>query len=135
LAVLVGILGLWATSLSSANSQLKTDKSNLQNQVAQDNANPQALVTKQTDQLVGTVSKLMQLPSGETPTVAEVTDVTAAKKQSAFFNSAQNGDKVLMYVKSGEAILYRPSTNKIVLVAPLTFTGSPATAAKAPAKH
>lgn len=35
-----------------------------------------------------------------------------------------------MYAKAGEAILYRPSTNKIILVAPLTFNnvgGGPAT--------
>jgi hypothetical protein len=66
----------------------------------------------------------MQLPQGETPTVANVSDADAAKKQSAFFVDAQNGDKVLMYVKAGQAILYRPSTNKIIKVAPLTLTNS-----------
>jgi cell division protein FtsB len=120
-AALIG-LGLWAWNLSS-------DNKNLKQQVSQLNANPQIAVQKQTQSLIDNVAKLMQLPTGETPTVASVSDASQAKQQSAFFNNAQNGDKVLMYVKAGEAILYRPSTNKIILVAPLTFTGSSTTGA------
>jgi hypothetical protein len=103
---------------------LNSDKHNLTKEVASLNANPQALVQKQTQSLITAVGQLMQLPQGETPTVAAVTNVAAARKQSAFFNNAQNGDKVLLYVKSSEAILYRPSTNKIILVAPLSFSGT-----------
>jgi len=93
-------------------------------------ANPQAAVQKQTDDLLAAVGALMKLPSGEVPTIANVSDAAQARQQSAFFNDAQNGDKVLMYVKAGEAILYRPSTNKIILVAPLT-TGANGTATPA----
>jgi hypothetical protein len=32
-----------------------------------------------------------------------------------------------MYVKAGEAVLYRPTTNKVILVAPLTLTNSTTT--------
>jgi hypothetical protein len=111
-------------------ANLKSDKSDLTKQLASANANPQALVTKQTDELIATVSKLMQLPTGETPTVAEVSDAASAKKQSAFFTNAQNGDKVLLYSKAAEAILYRPSTDKIILVAPLNLSsGTTSTAA------
>lgn len=108
-------LGLWSWSLYS-------DRQDLRKQVAQLNQNPQIAVQRQTQALLTAVGKLIQLPSGETPTVANVSDAAQAKQQSAFFNNAQNGDKVLMYAKAGEAILYRPSTGKIVLVAPLTFT-------------
>jgi hypothetical protein len=117
-------LGLWAWTLHS-------DNSDLQQQVSKLNANPQVAIQKQTNQLISAVGQLMQLPTGETPTIANVSDASQAKQQSAFFNNAQNGDKVLMYVKAGQAILYRPSTNKIILVAPLTFTGS-STAASTP---
>ncbi len=134
LVLLVVILAIWAMSLSSKNSQLKTDNSNLQNKVNQQQANPQAIIQKQTDDLIAKVGKLMSLPTGETPTVADVSDASAAKKQSAFFNNAQNGDKVLMYVKAGEAILYRPSTNKIILVAPLTFNNA-STSTSSTTKH
>jgi hypothetical protein len=110
-------LGLWSWSLYS-------DRKDLQSQVTKLNINPQSVVQKQTQQLITKVGSLMQLPSGETPTVAEVSDATQAKQQSSFFANAQNGDRVLMYVKAGEAILYRPSTNKIILVAPLVFTNN-----------
>ncbi|MEK7600191.1 MAG: hypothetical protein AAB462_04120 [Patescibacteria group bacterium] len=113
-------LGLYAWSLSS-------DKSNLESQLAQAQSNPQAIIQKQADDLIIRVSKLLELPKGEEPTVASVDDAAAAKAQSPFFTNAQNGDKVLIYVKAGEAILYRPSTNKIILVAPLTFDSAAAT--------
>ncbi|MEK7594733.1 MAG: hypothetical protein AAB436_03795 [Patescibacteria group bacterium] len=120
LVVAVLVLGIWGWGLNS-------DNQTLSNQLAKANANPQAIVQKQAQDVITRVSKLMQLPANEQPTIANVTDAAAAKKQSAFFNTAVNGDKVLMYVKAGEAILYRPSTNKIVLVAPLTFNSAAAT--------
>lgn len=106
----------------------KKDNKNLQTQLASVQSNPQALVQKQSDDLVTKVGSLMKLPAGETPTVAAVSDAAAAKQQSPFFANAANGDKVLLYVKAGEAILYRPSTNKIILVAPLTFNNAQASA-------
>lgn len=116
LALLIG-LGVYTW-------QLRADRNDLQNQVTALKSNPQAAVQQQTTDLINQVGKLMNLPKGETPTVAAVTNADQAKKQSAFFNDAQNGDKVLLYVKAGEAILYRPSSNKIILVAPLTFSGN-----------
>lgn len=117
LVAAVVALGYWAWTLNS-------DRNNLQSQVDALNANPQSAVQKQTQQLITRVGRLMTLPANETPTVAEVSNAAQAKQQSSFFNNAQNGDRVLMYVKAGEAILYRPSTNKIILVAPLVFTNN-----------
>ncbi len=71
-------------------------------------------------QLSNDVGKLIELPSDETPTIATVVDAAKVKTQ-AFFTNAQNGDKVLLYSKSGKAILYRPTTNKIVEVAPINI--------------
>lgn len=121
LAVVVVGLALWSWNLY-------TDRQNLQAQLSTITKNPQALVEKQTQDLIGRVGLLVQLPQGETPTVAAVSDAAQAKQQSAFFANAQNGDKVLMYVKAGKAILYRPSTNKIILEAPLTFNSTTSTA-------
>ena len=70
----------------------------------------------QQDELVavlGKVEKLMELPAGETPTLATVADKEKLSEQS-FFKNAENGDKILIYTESGRAILYRPSTGKIV---------------------
>ena len=72
-------------------------------------------------QLVSQVGALIALPQGETPTVATVTDLNALKGQ-AFFANATLGDKVLMYPKAGQAILFNPTTNKIMQVGPLTVT-------------
>jgi hypothetical protein len=73
---------------------------------------------QQVNNLVAKVGALMVLPTGEVPTVATVADPSALKSQ-AFFANVVAGDKVLVYSVAGEAILYDPSTNKIVNVAPI----------------
>lgn len=64
------------------------------------------------------IERVMELPSEPPPTVATVTDVTKLQSQE-FFTKAQNGDKVLFYVPQKRAVLYRPSTGKIVDVVPI----------------
>lgn len=119
-------LAVWSSTLMSEKNDSQAQVTSLKSEVQKLNDNPQIAVQKQTDDLLKKVGALMDLPQGETPTVANVSDAEAAKKQSAFFNNARNGDRVLMYVKAGQAILYRPSTDKIVLVAPLTFSDTAA---------
>lgn len=82
--------------------------------------NPNLAVTKQAQQLVAQVGKLIELPKDEQPTVATVTDASKLKDQ-AFFKNAVNGDKVLIYVKARKAILYDPVKNVIVDVAPVNI--------------
>lgn len=83
--------------------------------------------------LIKAVGKLIDLPQ-ETPTIATVSDATKLRSQS-FFLHAQNGDKVLIFAQAKEAILYRPSANKIVTVAPVNIqsTPTPTVAQAAPA--
>ena len=69
--------------------------------------------SKEIEELTQTIGKFMELPEGETPTLATVTDKEKLADQT-FFLKAENGDKVLIYSQSGKAILYRPSTGKIV---------------------
>jgi hypothetical protein len=85
--------------------------------------NPQQAVLDDVHALTATVGKLMILPS-EDPTVATVADVDKLKGQR-FFANAQNGDKVLIYNNSKEAVLYRPSINKIVEIMPINIQVSP----------
>ena len=125
LVLIITGLGLWTW-------QLYTDRTALRSRVSSLEANPEATIKQQTNGLISDVSKLLTLPVGETPTIANVSDASQARQQSPFFNNAQNGDKVLMYVKAGEAILYRPSTNKIILVAPLTFNSANASSSTSP---
>jgi len=62
----------------------------------------------------------MELPKDEEPTIATVLDKEKLKDQ-LFFAKAENGDKVIIYSKNQKAILYRPSINKIIDVAPISI--------------
>jgi hypothetical protein len=73
--------------------------------------------------LVAAVSKLIVLPASEQPTIATVADLSKLQGQP-FFANAQVGDKVLIYSQAGKAILYRPSENKIIELAPLDVSAS-----------
>lgn len=73
------------------------------------------------------VGRLMILPEGEEPTLATVTDKGKLAEQP-FFQKAENGDKILIYTNHGRAILYRPSTKKIVDVTTVNIK-APETAA------
>lgn len=75
---------------------------------------------EETKKLVAEVGKLIELPTGEDPTVATVTDITKLKDQP-FFQKAKNGDKVLIYTNAKKAILYNPETHKVIDVAPLNI--------------
>lgn len=121
LVIAVVILGIWCVSLNN-------DKKDLKSQVAKLNTTTAAQT--QSQEILQQVSQLMKLPSNETPTIIAVNNAAQAKKESPFFANAENGDRVLLYIKSSIAILYRPSTNKIILVAPITYNTSNSTAAK-----
>lgn len=70
--------------------------------------------------LIDKVGKLAVLPSGEDPTIASVTNPAKLADQP-FFANAREGDKVLIYTVARRAILYRPSENKIIEIAPLNI--------------
>jgi hypothetical protein len=71
------------------------------------------------DDMVARVGALIDLPAGETPTIATVSDPSKLEDQ-AFFAGASKGDIVLIYTKAHEAYLYDPVRNKLVKVAPVT---------------
>ena len=82
--------------------------------------NPSQQTKIETDALVVRVGFLIELPKDEQPTLATVSDKSKLKGQ-LFFALAKNGDKVLIYTKAKKAILYRPSINKIINVAPVNI--------------
>ena len=86
-------------------------------------SDPQQAARQATAVLVAEVGALTDLPAGETPTVATVSDVSKLKNQ-AFFANAQKGDKVLIYTQAKRAYLYRPSTQKIIEIAPINLGSS-----------
>lgn len=84
---------------------------------------PSIVSNKDTDNILDRVSQLMVLPSDEAPTIATILDKDKLDNQP-FFDESQNGDKLLMFNSAMKAILYRPSTNKIIKVAPININDS-----------
>jgi len=82
--------------------------------------NPQKVAQETVEKLVSEVNNIYELPTDETPTVATVTDPSKLKDQP-FFAKAKEGDKVLIYTNARLAIIYDPTTKKIVQVAPVTI--------------
>jgi hypothetical protein len=122
-SVVIGVVVVILLTAFAAYSQAKLRST--RNQLRQSNtrlaaiqSDPQIQASLEIDQLVNQVGQLITLPSGEQPTVATVTDLSQLQNQP-FFTNAQVGDKVLIYSTAKEAILYRPSDNKIIEVAPL----------------
>jgi hypothetical protein len=86
--------------------------------------NPADAVTKlqeeQNAALLDEISQVYTIPEGETPTIATVQDVSKLADQP-FFEGAENGDMLVVFDKSGQAVLYRPSTQRIVKVGPVNI--------------
>lgn len=78
--------------------------------------------TENIPDLLKKVNRLTQLPREE-PSVATVKDAKLLQRQSMFKN-AQNGDKLIIYVESQKAYLYRPKTGKLIDILPVTATQS-----------
>jgi hypothetical protein len=94
-------------------------------QKANTTKDPQAQALKELQATVKQVSRLMVLPTDEQPTLATVSDPDKLRDQ-AFFAKAQKGDKVLLYSKSGKAILYSVKQDKILEVSPFNVNNAPA---------
>lgn len=85
--------------------------------------NPTLATQQEIKQLVIDVGKHLVLPTDETPTLATVSDPEKLRDQP-FFANTKTGDKVLIYASSRKAILWRPSTSKIVEISALNSTVS-----------
>jgi cell division septation protein DedD len=90
---------------------------------------PELSGTEQATAILNKVSQLIQLPTGETPSMATINDAASAKKAQPFLASAQNGDVLIVFATAQTALLYRPSSNKLIAVGPVTSpTSVPSTA-------
>lgn len=108
LLLLVAILGVWGSYY-------------FYNKYQEVVTNPNIEAKKETEELVSILSKLIELPKDEVPTVATILDKEKLAGQP-FFIKGENGDKLLAYSTAKIAILYRPSTGKIINIAPITET-------------
>lgn len=114
-----GKLAVFATILiflflAAYTYSLRQETKDLRDQITKLKTDPAVVARQQNEQLLQKVASLVELPSNETPTIADVTDAQQAKAQDKFYVDARNGDKVLFYTQAGKAILYRPATNKVI---------------------
>lgn len=110
-----GAGGYFYYQYQKTNKELQTIKT--------DPSTVQKAAEAEVKKLIAEVGKLIQLPEGEDPTVASITDIDKLKDQ-AFFAKAKNGDKVIIYTNAKKAILYDPNAHKIIDVAPINI-GTP----------
>ena len=82
--------------------------------------NSPLLTQQQILDLTKDAGKLIILPRG-IPTVYTITDVSKLKNQ-AFFQNAENGDKILIYANERKVFIFSPNRNILVNVGPLNFT-------------
>lgn len=68
-------------------------------------------------QIIAAVEKMTILPEDEDPVLGTVQDPALLADQP-FFQYAERGDRVLIYQRAKRAILYRPSTGKIIETMP-----------------
>ena len=87
---------------------------------------------QQATEILHKVGRLIQLPPDETPTMATINDAGIAKQGQPFLASAANGDVLIIYADAGEALLYRPSTDRLIAVGPVDTSASQAQAAETP---
>ncbi len=126
--ILIGVIILLVLISAGGGYYLYTQyqKSQHELQLAKtDPATLQKAAQEEVKRLVGDVGKLIELPNGEEPTVATITDIEKLKNQP-FFQKAKNGDKVLIYTNAKKAILYDPNAHKILDVAPVNIGSSSA---------
>ncbi len=80
---------------------------------------------REVQRLLLDIKNKAETPGNETPGLATVTDRTKIN-QGGVLKNAQNGDKVLLFYTNGEALLYRPSSSKVVAIGPLVVDPSAA---------
>ena len=118
--VIIALAGIAGTGYFGFKyKQTMTQNEGLQKQLQTFSQDPAVQLRIENQNIINAVGNLITLPTDETPTIATVTDLSQLQGLPLFQNAAL-GDKVLIYTKSKKAILYRPSENKIIDIAPLT---------------
>ena len=81
-----------------------------------------------TAEVVKELSKLMVVPNDPNTVMATITDKSKLAGQK-FFDLAQNGDEVVLFPGALKAVIYRPSTHRIVDIGPFSPNADAATPA------
>lgn len=70
--------------------------------------------------MLAKVDKLLDLPS-ESPIITTIRSKEDFKNEN-FYSKIEAGDKIIIYLNEDQAIFYRPSTNTVTLLLPVTAT-------------
>lgn len=108
--MLISLIGLAGLTLTFYNKFQKS-KPIPQSILTAPQAKPQTIIES--------VAKLIEVPAEE-PAVATITD-SSRLEQNTLYKNAANGDKIVIYEQAKKAILYRPSSNKIIAVETVEF--------------
>lgn len=77
---------------------------------------------KEAETVAAQAGKIVLLPEGEEiPEVLTINDAALAIKEQPNLAGVVTGDKIILYVKSGKAIVYSPSRNIIVNILPVVL--------------
>lgn len=76
---------------------------------------PQIKAQLEAAKLLSDLSAIIELPQGELPSIATVSD-TSKLAADPFFEKAQNGDVLIVYAQTARAFLFRPSAKKLINV-------------------
>lgn len=109
--IIIAALGLLILASLAANVVLYSKYTKVQN----DNPNIQ------TQRIIDELGKTIALPD-ETPSVLTVVDKSKLA-DSEIAKKAQNGDKILLFQKAGQVVVYRPSTHKLINILNLSRDG------------
>ena len=75
-------------------------------------------VKKENTSLLLSVGKLLDLLS-EDPTITTISNKEDFKNET-FYNKIETGDKLLVYLNADQAIFYRPSSNTVTMMLPVS---------------
>lgn len=113
IVVILGVAGFLYYNYHKAQQQLQPNNSN----------------QTESEQLLTKLSKLIDLPQEE-PTIATIKDITKLQSQP-IFQKGKNGDKVIIFPKAQELIIYDPTENKIISVSKIDESSGSATLSQA----
>ena len=128
--VLLGVIGfgVWrildlrseVASLEDSLNQTTAELDELKSAIV---ADPNSAVTRlqqeQNASILDEIASVYALPEDETPTIATVQDISKLTDQP-FFEGAENGDILVVFDESSQALLYRPSSKQLVKVGPIS---------------
>lgn len=120
--IIVSLIGLVSLAILGFGIKSYLDLRHTKQELEAIKNNPNQKTKEEVRDIIDKVGKLVILPQNEDPTIATVTDPAKLSDQPFFANS-KSGDKVLIYQEASRAVLYRPSENKVIEIAPLNLTG------------